>query len=36
MIDNDTKREDYAGKMKAAGYDIKDVAREFITCMRLM
>ena len=36
MINNDTKREDYAGKMKAAGYDIKDVAREFVTCMRLM
>ena len=36
MINNDTKREDYDGKMKAAGYDIKDGAREFVTCMRLM
>ena len=36
MINNDTKREDYAGKMKVAGYDIKDVAKTFLNSMKLV
>lgn len=35
MFDNDTKREEYAMKMKLAGYDIEDVAQKFLFSMKL-
>lgn len=35
MIDKNDKRENYAVSMKVAGYDIQDVAKEFLTYMKL-